>query len=406
MAQAEARIGPALAVENVSSIPFSGTGTERVVTPPAGKRVRSLTLSGLKWFDGTPLPNFGDLRDDRRLVVSLPDGKGGWNPPQFAVPALNARGMLPASLTGASYDAGVLRLPDVAADRLQLTVTDGDFPEEFDPHDFQLAGVAGQLVSGPKDLTLADPAGGVLWTFPGELPPGTQQATVDLRLAIETAFEAALASGAPLEATLTLRAATAPARAGFDVGAVHGALLRVQDGTAAYEVEGGALPLSLGGPLADEAPSSATSDVRVRYRGLRLHETLRDPVPAAAGDVAGVVVGAQPVLRSFPPEAFEHLPPGRIGIVGRAPQPCELSVSLRRGRRRRARAARWPTRRSRRSSPGPTSPSTGSSSPSSRRRSERRGSASARRAAASSGWRARARPYAWPCAIPIRAGGR
>jgi hypothetical protein len=326
---AQATIGPALAVESVATIPFSGSGNERVITPPSGRRIRSLTLSKLALPDGSALTNENDLRAaDRRIVISLPDPRGGWAPPQFSAPSVDSRGMLPRSLTGAAYSAGVLTLPDVAASRLRLTLASGDFPESFAPQAFALAGISGQLAAASRDLTLVDESGATLWTFPGELPPDSPLAEVDLRVPLETTFEKALAVGAPIEAVLTLRAAAAPARARFRLGAVRGALIREAPGVTSYALDGSARPIDLGPePLAGEAPTAASADVRVRYDGLRLHESIRDPVPDN-GAAGGLVVEQEPVLRAFPPAAFAQLPPGRLGVIGRAPEECELSVSL------------------------------------------------------------------------------
>src|SRR5262245_5578590 len=79
---ATATIGPALAVENAATIPFTGSGAERIVTPPAGRRVRSLTLSKLALAGGSTLTNEDQLTAAGvRIVVSLPGPHGGWASP-------------------------------------------------------------------------------------------------------------------------------------------------------------------------------------------------------------------------------------------------------------------------------------------------------------------------------------
>jgi hypothetical protein len=69
-------------------------------------------------------------------------------------------------------------------------------------------------------------------------------------------------------------------------------------------------------------------DLTVRYEGLRILETVSDPMPATAGALSGVIVGPDAALRLFPTEALEGVRPARVGLVGRAPEDCEIAIEF------------------------------------------------------------------------------
>lgn len=322
-------LGPSALEENLGSLPVSVEGHDRLVTVPSGTRVRALTLGGLKTDNGTPAPSEAQLSGQaRRLAVTVEAG-GPAPAPQHAVPACPARGMVPASLTGASYASRVLRLPDVAGSRIRLSLVEGSFPEEFSKRAMALDSASGLGVRLPRNLRLLEPDGTTaVWQFPGEMPDGTPELAVDLRTSLTKLAASALGAGQPLDFTYRLRA-DGPARVTFRSGGARGALLRRFPGVLAHALAGDEAALALAGPaLAAERPSRVRADLGVRYEGLRILDTVSDQVPAAAGDVGGLVVEAAPALRAFPPRAFDALAPARLGVVGRAPVECEISVFL------------------------------------------------------------------------------
>ena len=328
---ATARVAPAVTEVAMGTLPTTGSGGQRDVTIPGGRRVRSLTLNGLKSAAGVALRSEGDLRaanPNLRLVVALVEGNTS-GPPLYSVPPVPARRLLPAALTGASFAGGVLRLPDVPAGKLRLTLATGEFPEDFAAQSsLTLGKVTGTAAVPPRDLELVDPAGAVAWAFPGEMPPQSPAFDVDLCVPLSGALTAALAAGGLPQATLRLHGVP-PGRAGFSFSGASGRLVRQFPGVLSTELSGDPRPVPLGGPpLAEEQPATAVADLTVRYAGLRVLETLSDAVPAGRGGIGGVVVTEDGATRELPAGVLAGPPLARIGVIGRAPAACELTVEL------------------------------------------------------------------------------
>jgi hypothetical protein len=109
---------------------------------------------------------------------------------------------------------------------------------------------------------------------------------------------------------------------------VGGALVRTWPGVLSLDLAGEPAPLPLTGPpLAAETPVSASADVVVRYAGRRLHDAVRDAVPAA-GDASGPVVGETAVVRPLPPAALTTAAVASAAPIGRTQEGCELSAEL------------------------------------------------------------------------------
>jgi len=316
-------VGPATATVALGALTVTQAGDNAVdVVIPGAPRVRSLTLTGLKLADGSELRSAGDFAGNLRLSVSHQIGTT-WTP-LCVVPALGGRGVLPAPLTGASYSAGVLTLPDPPAARLRLSLVKGDKAEELNAQPTRVASAHGLAAVRAHALELVMPDGSVPWSAGAEL---TAAQTVDPRTPLRLALEAALAAGGPPDVTMRLKG-PAGVRARMTVTAAHGALLRRFPGTLSFELAAAEEPLApAAAPLAAEAPASAVADVVVRYAGVRLHDAVRDAVPGAGGGVAGPVVGEQPVVRALPPLAFADRPLARAAPIGRAPEGCQLSVT-------------------------------------------------------------------------------
>ena len=313
---------PTVALGALSATSVDG-GKARQITVPGGRRLRSLTLDGLRLPGGGDLVSESDLAG-MRLVVSIEIG-GRWTPFCSAPPS-SARGLLPEQLTGARFSGRVLTLPDPQVPRLRLTLVSHDVPEEFEPQVFELGAVHGTAAVPTAELELVAPDGGVAWAFGAQLPAGAAQ-TVDLRAPAGLGLDAALAAGAPPDVAFRLRGA-ANMTAIVLVAPVRGALVRTWPGVLTAELAGEALPLELGDPpLAAETPASAVADVVIRYAGRRLHEAVRDAVPAGGG-AGGPVVGEAAVVRELPPAALRDVPAAAVAPIGRAPEGCELSVEV------------------------------------------------------------------------------
>ena len=324
--EASVEIAPSVAPESVQDAPVQKDGGW-VVAVPAGRRVKSLTLHGLKVGGGSEITDSGSLLG-MRLAVSFPPARGGgWDSPRFAVPPVDRVRMVPASLTGATFSNRVLALRDaVPASRVRVTLVSGAAPQDFAEQAAELARIHLGTEMAPRNIALLGPDDGVLWQMP-ELDPDAPATSVDLRASLEQAMNARLASKQPLEATFTVRA-DAPALAYVSFSTPAGALLRVRGGVLRTELAGDPVPLALGGPPADETPGSVVGDLTVKYAGIRILETVSDASPVAGAMVSGSVVGDASILRVFPPRAFEGVVPARVGVIGRAPEDCELSVEF------------------------------------------------------------------------------
>lgn len=306
--------------ETVPDLPVTG-GT---VTIPAGRRVASLRMGDLRGPASETISGTGDL-GTRRVVVAVSPAGGPFGAPLYAVPNVPARGVFPATFTGASFQNKVLTLPAVAARKVQISVID-NFPEDAAGQNITLASVEGRLLTFPSGITLTDEEGTTVWARPNEMGAG-EAAAVDLRHAIENVLKKKAKSGAPLATTLRLQG-TGRVRMAFS--GAHGAVLRTVPGVIATELAGDPVVLAVPSPpLAGVAPSRAVADVTVRYHGMRILETVSDSdVPSQAGGVSGVVVSGDAVLRALPPQGLDGFTVAKIGIVGRAPVECELVVEL------------------------------------------------------------------------------
>lgn len=284
---------------------FARSGDGFDVTVTGAKRVHSLTLEGLP-----------DLKD-KLIVVSLPGGM-----PLYTAPPVKQNGVIPPSFTGASFQGGVLRLPDLAAAKVHLSLVTTGFPGDASPQAMTLTKVSGVGSTLTSDLALTE-AGVTLWSIPGDMPAAT--ATVDLRFFIEKTLKAKAKAGQPLVTSFRL---TGKGKAGIVLRRETGAVIRRISGILTTELTGEAvtLPIPSPPPLAAEVPSRAIADVTLNYHGIRLE--WKDDVPAKEGGIEGVVVGETAVARKLPPQAFTGLAIAKIGVVGRAPVDCELVVQL------------------------------------------------------------------------------
>lgn len=300
------------------------------VTVPSGLRVRTLALTDLTDAEGNLITEAG-FPESGRLTVALPDPRTGFGGPTFAVPPVDPTGMLPAMLGGASFTSGQLSLPDVPASKLRVAVGGGEAP--FAPRaDVTLGKVSGVGVRYPRELALTDASGTAVWSNPTELLPTAPSLHVDVKAPLQKALGDALkaAAGGPVSVTFTLSSARS-AKLVVRGLTMRGALVRIFPGVVRTIVAGErvrlALPTKPGDPpLLIDATAEVTADVTLHYDGLRIVPW--SDAPPAADAVRGRVVGADPVLRVLPPEGLAGERVARIGLVGCAPEPCELSVRL------------------------------------------------------------------------------
>lgn len=323
--EASVVLSPSVAEETAQDVSFTNDGGW-VVRIPQGKRVKSLTLRGLKIAGGSEITDSPGLAG-MRLAVSFPPVQGGgWESPRFAVPAVSADNMVPATLTGATFSNRVLTLRgSVPATRVRVSLVNGGAPQDFVAQPAEISRIHLGTETAAHNIKLLGPDGNTLWQLP-EFDPDAPSADVDLRVALELALNARLKDRQPLEATFTV-SADAPAQAFVSFSRVTGVLLRVNEGVVRTELTGDPMQLELG-ELAREIPQSVSGDLTVTYAGIRILETVSDDPPAPNAAVSGVIAGEGGVLKIFPPQALEGIAPALVGIVGRAPEECELSLEF------------------------------------------------------------------------------
>ena len=230
-------------------------------------------------------------------------------------------------LSGAGFSNRVLKVnPAVSSKNVLLSLVDGDNPTQFTTHGTQLSSIDLTTVTPANNAKLAGPGGTTVWQSAAFDPDGPD-ATVDLRAALEAALNQQLAKQQPPQAKFTLSADT-PAQVYLSVAGPSGALLRSEKGVISTSVEGDPASLQLSGPLANEVPASVTADLTVKYEGIRILENASDDLPSSATPITGAIIGAEGAVRTLPPQALEGQKPARVGVYGRAPEDCELSIEF------------------------------------------------------------------------------
>ena len=324
--EASVLLSPAMVSETQQDVSFSNDGGW-IVTVPQGKRVKSLTLHGLKPSGGEEITSSSGLAGMRLAVSFSPAQGGGWDSPRFSVPSVSAQNMVPRTLTGASFSNRVLSFSDsVPARRVRVSLVSGSEPREFVAQAADISRIHLRTETAARNIKLVGPDGNTLWQLP-EYDPEAPSTEVDIRAALELALNDKVQNNQPLEATFTV-IADPPAQAGVRFKRITGAVVRVKEGVVRAELTGDPVDLDLGGALANETPSSVTGDLTIAYAGIRILESASDEPPAANAVVSGVIAAANGVLKIFAPEALDGITPARVGIIGRAPEECELSLEF------------------------------------------------------------------------------
>jgi hypothetical protein len=330
--EANVVLSPEVAEETTQDVPFTNE-QGWVVTVPQRKRVKSITLRGLRKTPGpgiiaTEITDTAELGDDIKLAVSFPPVQGSrWESPRFTVPAVSAVKMVPKTLTGATFSNSVLSLKDsVPATRVRVSLVKGGAPQDFDVQPAEISKIHLSTETAAHNIKLIGPEGNTLWQLP-EFDPSATSVDVDIRAVLELALNAQIKNQQPLEAAFTV-SADAPAKAFVGFGRIKGALLRIHEGILRTELTGDPIPLALGDALASESPQSVTGDLTIQYSGIRILESVSDEPPEAGAAVSGVTAGEAGVLKIFSPLALEGITPARVGIIGRAAEDCELSLEF------------------------------------------------------------------------------
>jgi hypothetical protein len=317
---------PSVVEESSAGAPIQKNGNGWIVTVPAKKRVRALALYGFKQPGGGELKS--SLPAGARIAVAFPKLQGsGFESPRFSVPAVAAKGEVPATLTGASFSNRTLSLnPAVAASKVRFALVTGENPLEFAEQATELGSVNLTTHTTAQNAKVVIDGGEPQWQTP-EFDPAAPSVEVDLRAGLETALNKKLKAQQTPQSAITI-SADAPANMIFRFSGASGSLVRAETGVVKVALEGDPVALPLAAALASETPSSVTGDLTLHYSGIRILETVSDPLPSPSAALSGMIVGAEPAVCAFPPEALNGIEPARIGVFGRAPEDCEISLEF------------------------------------------------------------------------------
>lgn len=339
----QCRIG-STAVEALANFSFTNQNQRLDINTGANKAIRSLQLSGLS-NDDTALHNSSHISSNNfKLLVSVTDANGAFTP-IYAIPAVPASGVFPQSYVGASFNNDTLSFSKpLQTDTIRLQLVDEDFPEATSAQNINLSSVQGSYLSLPQNLAVTLNKGldegldqnpnnsTVLFNFADPLALQMPNIEVPFVQQLLNTFQQQLDAQEALVASLKLSASTDndEAFASVLITTPTGYLLRELSGLHTTEVAGEASPLNLTleQALSAEQASSVIGDISIQYKGIRILPDLSDSVPEHSGNIQGQVVSLNPKLKSLPPQALTNQALARIGIIGRAPEDCELVLEI------------------------------------------------------------------------------
>lgn len=309
---------------DVGAVAAGGTASSFTVRLPADDTLlRGLRIPSLVRHDGDdehPIHGQQDLGEFRLVVRPVVGGQV--QAPVVAVPSLPAKGMLPAQLVGGSLSGSLLRLPDLAGNRFQVSLCTGDAPEDFAPATISFGDVRGLVAPQPSSVTVKDPTGAVALALSG---PGTAMVALDLAAPLQRHLDQVVTDPAVDRAEGRVVAA-GPGSAQL-WWAPDVTLLRAVDGRPSVSLTGEPAALDLGVLPAGRDPVRTRADLRITHDGLALHP-FSDPLPTQPAGLSGPAVSATPVTRVLPPAALQGFRVGRIGVIGRVMQAADLTLSL------------------------------------------------------------------------------
>lgn len=320
------------AERTLSSLSISKSGRHHILNFGQTVRLVALTFSG---FTYRPEGATEDLpfspSSSARLVIAVPNPQTEWLP-IYAIPSIG-RASTPKLYAGASMNGNTVHLPrDIQpVSRVRVSVVENFAGEGERVLTSTITNASARIKNLPDDLTVTNESEATtIFQQDGLYLDDSPPTTLNLVNHGQATFEKQLAAQEPLRFQWRAAAKTGTAF-GYAVQPLQGVLRRTFPGVTRVTVHGEPqrLPLDLSsGPLDAETPSLVTADLTVTYDGLRLLVPLNDALPPAAGNIRGHIVGTEPVSRIVLHEEIASYPVARIGLIGRAPVACELSVWL------------------------------------------------------------------------------
>ena len=319
--------------KTLSDVSFSKDGNHYVFNFSQKVQLKSLTLHDFTYIaSGTNQATTFSTSSNSRLVVSIPNEQTTWLP-VYCVPYLSTDST-PKQYAGASYSGNTVSFPDdlQPVKKIRISVIKNFSKDNEEVLVSTISRASSRIKNLPIDLTLKnDTDNAVLFEHKGLFLNNMPNVVFDLINPAQAALDKQLAEQKPFTIQYTLQAKTATAF-GYSTSAIKGALIRTFKGVSSAQLQGEVQTLSLDlseAILDPQAPNLATTALSLSYDKLRLLEHLNDDVPLATGNVSGLVVSEQGVSRVLQDAEIANYPIDRIGIIGRAPESCELSLSLR-----------------------------------------------------------------------------
>ncbi len=316
----------------VSGISLSREGNHHIVNFLHPVHLTGLSLEGFSYTPtgASEAVSFTPTASSY-LVVAIPNDQTEWLP-LFSIPHIS-KASTPRQYAGAAYSSNTVNFPDKMQPlkKIRLSVFKNFSKENEEVLASTLTGASARIKNLPQDLTLNnDTDNSILFEqkdlFQNDMP----DILFDLTHPAQTAFDKQLAEKNPLSFQYTLHAKNNTAFQ-YSSNGVKGALLRTFKGVNSTILSGETQPLSLdlsSAGLATEAPAKVTADLTITYEKLRLLDSLNDDVPPGRGDVSGKIVSDDSTSRLLQDGEIARYPIDRIGLIGRAPEACELSLSL------------------------------------------------------------------------------
>lgn len=340
----QCRISPA-AVETLTSFSFNKHNNIVDINIGEAKAIRSFKLYGLTGgASNASLHSSNNINDHGlKLLVSVAGANGAFTP-IYSVPEVPAKGVFPGSYVGASFKNDTLSFnTPLQTSTIRLLLVDKNFPEATTRQNISISSLQGTYMSLPHQLSVDLDKGSEnetsLFSFTGSMSLQMPAIKVSFAQQLFNTFQQKLDAQqednlTPIESVLNLSSTSSDgnndAFAAVLINPPEGYLLREISGIHITVLEGETKNLNIDTEqtLAAEQAASVIGDIKIQYNGIKILPDLSSNIPVPTGNIQGQVVSHNAIIKKLPPLALENQSIARIGIIGRAPEDCELALEL------------------------------------------------------------------------------
>ncbi len=293
----------------------SGVNKIRVPVKPNGALVRSIHIANLQYSS----------EESTRIAVA-PVVNGAAQAPTHTVPAVHVGGSVPDQLKGATFNGSLLKLPDVAATALDITVVTKSEPSEFQKVNFSHGDVTLYVAPGPIGLSIVGPDGQEQSAHPGPL---TSSISVDLTAVMKRHLgNPGPPANPPTPPTAELKLnVTSPGSATLFWYVSGMVIERALPEPVQVTCSGRPAVLALPAPDPGVNALRTLCDITVDHHGRQLHP-ISDPVPPIDAGVGGPAVRGTAVTRSLPPQGLAGESVVAVAVIGWPMGSTDLAVSI------------------------------------------------------------------------------